>query len=226
MAARRLIIVMVVLLAISTLAAAFIPTTPKNPAGGTTATDGNPRQGRGPVSGGNQLSEAPLGGHGLVNARVRISNAPAKVIAVRPGDQLVLEVAGSFGDDVEIPGLGMVETMSNYSPAVFDIYADEAGTFGVRTVETNLLVAKIVVSAVPPKLKVPADGEPGTEKAGKGPIDKGGAPGGNGAEPKPDGAEPNGNGAGGGGSASDVSDRAGAGAHGVERSLEAGPELQ
>lgn len=148
MAARRLIIVMVVLLGISTVAAAVAPRSgndsgsdPANPRPGTPA--------RG--AGGGSTGYAPLGESGVERVHVRISNAATRTIFVAPGDELVLTVSGSFGDDIEIPGLGLVETMTENAPAVFDILVDEAGTFGVRAVEADRLVATIEVSEVPRK---------------------------------------------------------------------------
>ncbi len=171
MAARRLVIVMIVLLAVSTLAAAFIPAPKKDKGAGTTTTQQNPQ--RHPASGSEENPEPPAA-PGLVNARVHISNEPPKEILVPPGDQLVLEVSGSFGDDVEVPELGIVETMSPFAPAVFDLVATDEGTFGVRTVETNLLVARIVVQALPkPAVNVPVKGSSTVASAGSHGVKRG-----------------------------------------------------
>lgn len=213
MAARRLVIVMLVLLAISTLAAAFIPTTPEDSGNDTTPTATNPQPGKDSGDGSDLIDATPPPGKGLVDAKVRISNAPPKTIAIQPGEELVLEVSGMFGDDVEIPGLGLVETMGSYSPAVFDIYADETGTFDVRTVETDLLVARIVVSAIPPKPELPGrTGKGDGAAAGQGAAGAGGKQ----KRDSGSGAKPSGN----------PGSGAGAGAHGVDGSIEPGPQLQ
>jgi len=151
MAARRLVVVMVVLLGISTAAAALAPRSsnddPPPPAPGGQGPKQNDPLRKGATGYG------PLAKPGVERVHVRISNAAPRTIVVRPGDELILAVSGAFGDDIEIPGLGLVETMTVNAPAVFDILADETGAFPVRAADANRLVATIDVTTKPPKAR-------------------------------------------------------------------------
>jgi hypothetical protein len=153
MAARRLIALMIVLLGISTALAILAPRDSNDP---TPTTAEAPHKGQPASSGGHEqgfTSEEPAGDPGEKHVHLKISNAPPPTIHVLPGQQLILNISGSFGDDVEIPGFGLVETVTPFAPAVFDFNADETGTFGVDTVESHRHVARIVVGAVPPNPK-------------------------------------------------------------------------
>jgi hypothetical protein len=154
MAARRLVIVMLVLLAVSTLAAALVPA-PESDQGAEETTG----RGSAPPRGGPADGSAPaVPGRRAVVSRIRISNRRPPTIALRPGDQLTLQVSASFGDDVTIPAFGLTETMTPLAPASFDLIVDRAGTFAVRTVETVRLVGRI--KATTPKPKPPPKRSP------------------------------------------------------------------
>jgi hypothetical protein len=155
-AARRLVIVMVVLLGLSTLAAALVPAPEErgDPAAPPERADGRERDPAGGWSG-----YAPGAGR-VIAARLAISNEPQPDVRVRPGDQLQLLVSGPVGDDIEIPAFGLTETMSADAPARFDILIDRPGTFAVRAVEAEpSLVGRIVSTApCPPRTPAPEDG--------------------------------------------------------------------
>ena len=136
MAARRLLIVMVVLLGLSTLAAALVPPPdpkPDRPPAQATREPG--ARGEEESGGGSEPR--------LVTARMRIANEPPKVVAVRPGDQLELEVSGSVGEDIEVPAFGLTETMTPDAPARFDLIVDRPGSFVVRAVESGIVAGRI-----------------------------------------------------------------------------------
>ena len=137
MAARRLVMVMLVLLGLSTLAAAFVP--PPSSRNGTTTQATRTRVP-------SQAEQAPPTGGRLVEASVTITNGKPRTIRLRPGDELRLSVGGGFGDLVEIPAFGLTETMSPYAPAQFDLIPDREGRFAVRAVDANRVAAWIVVS--------------------------------------------------------------------------------
>ena len=111
MAARRLILVMLVLLGLSTLVAAIVPAPERSGEGPGTATGpaGGPRPAR-PSQG------VPSGGGGLVKARIEISHRAPEVVRVKPGQRLVLLVGGQVGDDISIPEFGLTETMTPSAP--------------------------------------------------------------------------------------------------------------
>lgn len=143
MAARRLVVVMLVLLAISTLAAALVPAPEPDPRPGERAEGGatRPREGRTGAT-----DEQGSAGR-LVQRRIRISNRRPPTIALRPGDQLKLLVSGPFGDDITIPAFGLTETMTVFAPARFDLIVEEAGTFPIRAVNAGRLVGRISADA-------------------------------------------------------------------------------
>jgi len=145
-AARRLVVVMLVLLLLSTLAAAFLPTPDKKQ-----ATPVHTRKHEANAGG-----RAPPPAHTglLLVSRMRISNRPPKTVRIERGDELRLEVAASFGDDVEIPALGLTAALTPFAPAQFDLLATETGTFPVRTVDTGRLAGRLLV------------GKPGTGRCG------------------------------------------------------------
>lgn len=137
MAARRLIIVMIVLLAISTVVAIIAP---------------QPAQRRGAETETTPTVAAPEGAGWRDRAdrtpleKVVYSDAGSpKSIAVRVGDRLRLEVRGSEGREISIPGLGLTATQSRSAPASFEIYFDAAGDFEVLDAKTGERLSRIVV---------------------------------------------------------------------------------
>ncbi len=150
MAARRLVIVMLVLLAVSVAAAALAPQRERNDAGetATTATGATGPTGETQTTGttGDAGTNDEFGPAGIERVTVQAGDGDPKSIYVKPGTQLVLSVEGDFGDNVEIPALGLVETMTSAAPAVFNILATQNGVYGVVTDRTAKLVAKIVVT--------------------------------------------------------------------------------
>ena len=139
MAARRLIVVMLVLLGLSTLVAALVPAPQQSQVGPGGAT--------GPATPGKQTrppgSASPEAG-GTVTARIRVSHGAPEVVDVRPGQRLVLLVGGPVGDDISIPAFGLTETMTPSAPARFDLIVDRSGRFAVRAYSAERVVGRIV----------------------------------------------------------------------------------
>jgi hypothetical protein len=135
MAARRLVIVMLVLLGLSTLAAALVPGPDRSTPAGSDTIDTRPGAGSGPGA-------APASGARFVQRRLRISATPA-VVEVRPGDQLRLAVVGPYGDDITIPAFGLTETLTPYAPARFDLLVPDAGSFPILAVQSGRLIGRI-----------------------------------------------------------------------------------
>jgi hypothetical protein len=119
MAARRLIIVMLVLLGVSTLAAALAPVDP-----GSESTTTSTRTA--------QTERDEHGGGQLVRETIDAQAEKPKEISVPIGDQLSLHVESKHFGQVEIRGLGLLEDVSRLDPARFDILADERGRHEVR----------------------------------------------------------------------------------------------
>ncbi|MDQ2622362.1 MAG: hypothetical protein M3Y45_04900, partial [Actinomycetota bacterium] len=156
MAARRLIVVMIVLLGISTALAIVVPEpkdqdtqeeTASTGATGETGTSG--ATGADPATGATgstgstgkedpKDSEDPLGiensGPGfLVEETVKPGREP-EVVRASSGDRLVLTIHTKQPAVVEIPDLGLIQTTSEYAPAVFDlIVPEEPGVIKITT---------------------------------------------------------------------------------------------
>lgn len=147
MAARRLIVVMLILLGISTLLAALLPdrvpqSEDEQTASQTTSTPSETTAAAPPEPCKTVLKCFEL-------------DADEKKIAVIPveaGDQLVLEVAYSADDLVEIGELGFIDVVGPGNPATFDIFTDRPGTYGIRLVDAARTIGRIEVT------------EPATEK--------------------------------------------------------------
>jgi hypothetical protein len=74
------------------------------------------------------------------------------------GEQLTLIVRSERADQLEIPGLGLLEPVAPNAPARFDILAEAPGNYGMRLVEADRVVARIEVSK---RAKAPTAPEPG-----------------------------------------------------------------
>ena len=137
MAARRLLIIMLVLLGISTLAAALVDTRSfrEEGTGSTIASETEPTEPPDTVPEGKALGIS-----------VVVGGAKVKVIPMQVGDQLELIVRSPKTDLLEIPALGLLEPVAPNAPARFDVLAQESGSYGVRLVNADRVVARIDVS--------------------------------------------------------------------------------
>jgi len=135
MAARRLLIVMLVLLGLSTLAAALIPPRPTEDAGTTTgtteATESVP------------TDTVPRGT--FVPGVVAIRPRGISLLSVKAGDQVQLAVCWTKSDEVEVPSFGLVDPVAPAKPARFDLLFEETGTYGVKLLRADRVVARITV---------------------------------------------------------------------------------
>lgn len=135
MAARRLLIVMLVLLGVSTLAAALAPPPPGDDEATTeTEAKAEPPQGAGRLPSGR-----------LLRAEIEIGGRRKPLVPVRLGDQLALLVRSKRPGEVEITKLGLIESVDAFSPARFDILAEEVGTYAVRFADGERVAARVVV---------------------------------------------------------------------------------
>lgn len=136
MAARRLLIVMLILLGLSTLAAALVP--PQSLRDGTTASTTTERTET-------QPTETASKGR-LLNAVVVVKPKGITLISVGVGDQLSLLVCSRRPEQVEIPALGLIQAVSPRAPARFDLVFDSRDTYGVRLVGGERVIAQIEVA--------------------------------------------------------------------------------
>ncbi len=161
MAARRLLIVMLILLGISTLAAALIPqgalrdeTTTR--ATTTQRTEPSPAP---PAPAGRYFPvEITIGGK-----KVPVVTCPAPPERKRPckpirvGDRLSLSVYSANPAEVEIPAFGLVGVATATAPAIFELLFSSAESYGVKFTATGKIAARIEV--------LPATGKPKRKRA-------------------------------------------------------------
>jgi hypothetical protein len=136
MAARRLLIVMLVLLGLSTLAAALVPQHALR--GGTTATTTTQ-----PTTTATTAAPAyvpptsiPVGG----------KKFPV-VFPVHVGQQLTLLVRSRFPTELAIPAFGLVGFASPTAPARFSFLPDAPGTYGIVFSPSGKVAGQIKVVA-------------------------------------------------------------------------------
>ena len=147
MAARRLLIVMLILLGVSTLAAALVPQHALR--GGTTgSTTTQPTQ--------STTTAAQAAGRSL-SARIKIGGKRIPVVAgpvcvrgkcsepIHVGDQLSLEVFARKQTELEIRSFGLIGVASKTAPALFQLLFNEATNIGIVSTSTGQPAAKIEV---------------------------------------------------------------------------------
>lgn len=160
MAARRLIIAMVLLLAVSTGIAILAP----NP-----STDDNEVASTTTGASGSTGSTSPTGTTGATgltgestpaaSSEVSSTGSETKIVALEPeksvqvvelapGDRLVLSVETRSPGDVELEGLGLTDTASRYEPARFDVLIPPGeADYRVITFKDGKTIARIVAKA-------------------------------------------------------------------------------
>jgi hypothetical protein len=116
MAARRLVIVMLVLLGVSTLLASLAPPPGSRTGSSTTAT--GPRT----------TKQASKNAAELVRRQIDAQASRPEVIQVPAGDQLALEVSSDRVAEIEIDLLGLLDTAAPLAPARFDVFAADPGS--------------------------------------------------------------------------------------------------
>jgi hypothetical protein len=145
MAARRLVILMLILLGISTLAAALVPRPGED---GETATEGAVGAGTGATETGpaGDAARAARGGK-LLRAQIEIGAGEIPVVPIGVGDNLSLEIRSKRAGLLEIPALGRVEAVSPGTAAFFDVRGREPASYGIRFLGSDRVVARIEVEA-------------------------------------------------------------------------------
>jgi hypothetical protein len=140
MAARRLLIVMLVLLGLSTLAAALIPQSPSEEGSTQTTTQATTTTAPEP---------SPLF---LRPTKITVGGKKLPVVSpVRVGDQLTLIVRSRIPAQIEIPEFGQLAFAAPDAPARFELLAETPGTVGILFATTGKVAAQIRV--VPPGKK-------------------------------------------------------------------------
>lgn len=161
MAARRLIVILLVLLGLSALLAVQLPQQSRETRSGTesattTTTDTTataptettpaapPPAPAEPVAAEKQPVDILCGEDRC--ATIEIDPKLTAVVPVTQGQQLTLLVKSPRKTDlVEIPALGLIDSVTPDKPAIFDLLADRPGDYGVRLVEGDRLIGRVEV---------------------------------------------------------------------------------
>jgi hypothetical protein len=151
MAARRLLIVMLVLLGLSTLAAALVP---QHALRGTTGTASTTTT----TATTTPAPPAPAGRH-LYQAIVVGRKQPPVIVGgpickgkprcqppTHVGDQLSLSVFANKGQaELSVPEFGLVSVASEDAPAQFELLFEQPGSFGIVFTSSGKVAARIDV---------------------------------------------------------------------------------
>lgn len=136
MAARRLLIVMLILLGLSTLAAALVPQrAPRNgTTTGTTTTQSIP------------TTPMPITDVLPPVAEITVGGKKFPVVApVDVGDQLTLLVRSRRPKQISIPEFGLIGFATEDTPARFELLPSTPGTFGILFATSGKVVGRIEV---------------------------------------------------------------------------------
>lgn len=157
MAARRLLIIMLVLLGLSTLAAALVPQrTLKDRTNGTTTTT-------------QSTSATATSTPAATPAQVAITVGPRKLPLVRAhvGDQFTLLVTSILPREISIPEFGLVSFATPDAPARFELLSQTPGTFGILFAASGKVAAKleVVTPSEKPKKQRQGKGERSKNRA-------------------------------------------------------------
>jgi hypothetical protein len=132
LAARRLIAVMLVLLFLSSLAAALAPVDERVDSDSTTTAP---------------LPEPPTERGELKRESLEADAKRPATVRATVGDQLQLRVTAKRPGTIELAGLDADEDVDPDAPALFDVLLERVGRFRVREVESGRVVGLIEVSA-------------------------------------------------------------------------------
>jgi len=135
MVARRLLIVLLVLLVASTVAGTLLPTPTDEETGGD-ETRGEPTVTE-PTETRPTASERQI--------EFKIAPGTIRVFEASVGEQLAVTIRSDESGLLEIPALGLVDAVAPGAPARFNLLPSEPGSFGVRFLEDERVVARIEV---------------------------------------------------------------------------------
>lgn len=147
MAARKLIVALVVLLAISTALAVLASDIEESREGSREDSEAANSTSAFDSTDPGWRSPAPRNDGRVIEREIE-AQLPMEVIKVRVGDRLILEVKGSVATGVFIPELGRYEFLDPVAPARFDLLVSEPGELEVRTSDHGAPIA--VIHVAPP----------------------------------------------------------------------------
>jgi hypothetical protein len=129
MPARRMLLLVAILMGITAIVAGFAAPVSRTPAGpAPEAVPAVPAQ----------RAAAPV--------EETVSVAAPRTVAVGEGDLVRLTVTGQVSDVVELVGLDLLEPIAPETPAVFDVHADRAGRYPIRLTDDERDVGALKVT--------------------------------------------------------------------------------
>jgi hypothetical protein len=137
MAARRLVVIMLVLLFVSSLAAALAPVRPGDRSTTSSSTTTRTERPEG--------ASQPPGAGALVRAAIDADVKRPSTARATVGDQLQLRVDSRRVATVEIARLGATEPVAPLSPARFDVLLTRPGRYPLRFLDTRERFGTLVV---------------------------------------------------------------------------------
>jgi hypothetical protein len=135
---RRLLVLVVLLLVLLAVANAVAPRET------TRDTSPPPR----PVTTPSPPAAEPVPPAGSDTVELRLSGlkpSARNVVRAQVGELIHLVVSGREPGSVELSGYDLIEPVDPASPAEFEFFADRAGTFAVRLLESGVLVGRLRV---------------------------------------------------------------------------------
>jgi hypothetical protein len=135
-AARRLLIIMLVLLGLSTLAAALVPQ--RNLNEGTTSET--------TTQTGPPTSTSPAPETVPPAAEITVGGRKFPVVPVTVGDQFTLLVLSRRPREIAIPEFGLIGFATPETPARFELLTETPGTFGIVFTGSGKAAARIEVN--------------------------------------------------------------------------------
>jgi hypothetical protein len=140
MLGRRLLVLVVVLMGLTALAASLAPP-PERPHGTRATPTATPAP---------SASAAPAPApqqEGTVTARLSAARgAVPRDVTAALGDIVQLVVSGDVVDTVSIPGEAVLEPIDPDSPARVELYADTAGSYPIRLLDTGRRIGTLRIS--------------------------------------------------------------------------------
>lgn len=145
MAARRLIIVLVVLFAVSIVAALIAPDRRGGLIGDRSSTEATSTTTTSAPEETRPAGDALPSGEALT-VRIDASTAKPERVEAFVGDQLALEVGSDRAREIEIPAFGVTEDAAPDAPANFDLLLREPGTLEVLDADAGKVLGLLEVA--------------------------------------------------------------------------------
>jgi hypothetical protein len=137
---RRLLLLVVVLMGLTAVAASLAPRPPGTSTPGTSST-------RTPAPTITPPDAAPVAGEVVEERLPAVPRGELPRLRLRVGDRLRLEVEGEVLDVVELRGLDRLEAIAPEAPARFELLAERPGRHAIVLTEADRRIGELQISA-------------------------------------------------------------------------------